>query len=402
MTLHGPAQGDDPPRGLRQGPGDGRARRSATSRSRRSTFGEIPMLTENGTFIINGTERVIVSPAPPLAGRVLPGARPPRRCSWRRSSRTAARGWSSSTTRRTSSTSASTASASSSERSSCARSACRSDDEILADVLPDPDRSAFEDRQVLFTVVARRSSAGRSSRDDRRPGRRGDRRQGQEGHAAHARRCSRRPGVRTVQVDRTSSTAAVVVAGRRRPGDRRDPARGQRRPRRRPSIKVIEAKKIDRRSRSSSPRTSIGRTIVTETLRKDTVKTPEEALVEIYRRLRPGRSADARVEPGAVRGHVLRPADATTSRASAGSSSTRSSASRPPLDRARSSRRRTSSASSISSSSCGSNPVGRGRHRPPRATGASARSASSWRTSSASVWSAWSARSRRRCRSTRR
>jgi len=24
-------------------------------------FGEIPMLTENGTFIINGTERVIVS-----------------------------------------------------------------------------------------------------------------------------------------------------------------------------------------------------------------------------------------------------------------------------------------------------------------------------------------------------
>ena len=35
-------------------------------------FGDIPLMTDNGTFIINGTERVIVSPAAPLAGRVLP------------------------------------------------------------------------------------------------------------------------------------------------------------------------------------------------------------------------------------------------------------------------------------------------------------------------------------------
>ena len=34
-------------------------------------FGEIPIMTDNGTFIINGTERVIVSPAPPLAGYLL-------------------------------------------------------------------------------------------------------------------------------------------------------------------------------------------------------------------------------------------------------------------------------------------------------------------------------------------
>ena len=34
-------------------------------------FGEIPIMTENGTFIINGTERVIVSPAAPLAGHLL-------------------------------------------------------------------------------------------------------------------------------------------------------------------------------------------------------------------------------------------------------------------------------------------------------------------------------------------
>jgi hypothetical protein len=35
-------------------------------------FGDIPLMTENGTFIINGTERVIVVAAAPLAGRVLP------------------------------------------------------------------------------------------------------------------------------------------------------------------------------------------------------------------------------------------------------------------------------------------------------------------------------------------
>ena len=34
-------------------------------------FGEIPLMTENGTFIINGTERVIVSPVAPFARRVL-------------------------------------------------------------------------------------------------------------------------------------------------------------------------------------------------------------------------------------------------------------------------------------------------------------------------------------------
>ena len=34
-------------------------------------FGDIPLMTDNGTFIINGTERVIVSPAPPLAGGLL-------------------------------------------------------------------------------------------------------------------------------------------------------------------------------------------------------------------------------------------------------------------------------------------------------------------------------------------
>jgi DNA-directed RNA polymerase subunit beta len=34
-------------------------------------MGDIPLMTKNGTFVVNGTERVIVSPDAPLAGRVL-------------------------------------------------------------------------------------------------------------------------------------------------------------------------------------------------------------------------------------------------------------------------------------------------------------------------------------------
>ncbi|XMR55064.1 hypothetical protein ACLK2G_20970 [Escherichia coli] len=34
-------------------------------------MGEIPLMTENGTFVINGTERVIVSRAAPQPGRLL-------------------------------------------------------------------------------------------------------------------------------------------------------------------------------------------------------------------------------------------------------------------------------------------------------------------------------------------
>ncbi len=93
-------------------------------------FGDIPLMTDNGTFIINGTERVIVSQLHREPGRVLHqgGRRAP---TWRRSSPTAAPGWSSSTTRRTCCRSASTASASSTARSSCAPWVSRSDEAIL-------------------------------------------------------------------------------------------------------------------------------------------------------------------------------------------------------------------------------------------------------------------------------
>jgi len=52
-------------------------------------FGEIPLMTENGTFIINGTERVIVSQLHRSPGRVLSNAFRRRATSWAKSFRTA-------------------------------------------------------------------------------------------------------------------------------------------------------------------------------------------------------------------------------------------------------------------------------------------------------------------------
>ena len=86
-------------------------------------FGDVPLMTQNGTFIINGTERVIVSQLHRSPG-VFSKLPTIALTSWARSFRTADRGSNSNTTRRTSSTSASTASANSWARSSCARSAC--------------------------------------------------------------------------------------------------------------------------------------------------------------------------------------------------------------------------------------------------------------------------------------
>ena len=92
-------------------------------------MGDIPFMTENGTFIINGTERVIVSQMHRSAGRVLR----PRQgqdafarqavCSPRASFPIAARGSISNSTPRTSSMSASTAAASCRRRRCSMRSA---------------------------------------------------------------------------------------------------------------------------------------------------------------------------------------------------------------------------------------------------------------------------------------
>ena len=47
-------------------------------------------------------------------------------------------------------------------------------------------------------------------------------------------------------------------------------------------------------------------TVISATLRKDPVKSRKDALIEIYRKLRPGRSADGRYRHPAFRRHVLR------------------------------------------------------------------------------------------------
>ena len=69
-------------------------------------LGELPLMTDNGTFIINGTERVIVSQLHRSPGvfSTMTAARPTRRancCSPPASFRIAVRGWTSSSTRRT-------------------------------------------------------------------------------------------------------------------------------------------------------------------------------------------------------------------------------------------------------------------------------------------------------------
>ena len=78
-------------------------------------MGDFPIMTGRGTFIINGTERVVVSQlvrSPGTYTSPRTSTRPPTRTSSsRRSSRAAARGSSSTSTRRTPSASASTASA---------------------------------------------------------------------------------------------------------------------------------------------------------------------------------------------------------------------------------------------------------------------------------------------------
>jgi DNA-directed RNA polymerase beta subunit len=85
-------------------------------------FGEIPLMTENGTFIINGTERVIVSQlhrSPAFSSN----RRRAKTTSSEKSFPTAAPGWNSNTKRqRTFSTFVSTANANSWLRFSCALS----------------------------------------------------------------------------------------------------------------------------------------------------------------------------------------------------------------------------------------------------------------------------------------
>ena len=59
--LFGSAEGHHAPHHLRQGPGDRQPQTIRDIKEQEVFFGDIPLMTDNGTFIVNGTERVIVS-----------------------------------------------------------------------------------------------------------------------------------------------------------------------------------------------------------------------------------------------------------------------------------------------------------------------------------------------------
>ena len=113
-------------------------------------FGEIPLMTENGTFIINGTERVIVCQLHRSPGVFFEKFRR-RATSWARSSPTAEAGWSSSTTTRTCCTCVSTASASSTARCFCARSVYKTDEQILRTFYR-IDKIQVKDKKLFWEV----------------------------------------------------------------------------------------------------------------------------------------------------------------------------------------------------------------------------------------------------------
>jgi DNA-directed RNA polymerase beta subunit len=133
-------------------------------------------MTDNGTFIINGTERVIVSQLHRSPGVFFERVRR-RATSSARSFPTAEAGSSSSTTTRTCCTSVSTASANSTARCFCARSASKTDEQILR-AFYRVSKISIKDKQAALErgrgpdrpeAVARHQRQGRRNRGSAGP-----------------------------------------------------------------------------------------------------------------------------------------------------------------------------------------------------------------------------------------
>ncbi len=244
-------------------------------------FGEIPMLTENGTFIINGTERVIVSQLHRSPG-VFFQANPaktlfmakiiPYRGSWVEFEYDAKNILYVRIDRKRKFLGTIFLRA----------LGLRSDAEILKTFYR-IQQVRFEDRKVLFKVGP--ALVGRKVKADVHDA-------ANELIVGKGKKIRRpmlalleKAGVTEVQVDSDELGAALFAQ------DVVDPATGEllaevntpvadR-------IKALEEKQIGA-IEVFFPEDDAGGQIVCETLRKDTLKTPEEALVEIYRRLRPG------------------------------------------------------------------------------------------------------------------
>jgi DNA-directed RNA polymerase subunit beta len=276
--LRRAAQGDDPARGLEQGPETG-VKTIRDIKEQEVYFGDIPLMTENGTFIINGTERVIVSQ---LHRRRAPSSIR-RQDALRRADHPVPRllGGVRSTTPRTCSTSASTASGSSWPRVFLRALGLRGADEIIR-AFYSVDKLYHETGKLYWAS----RQPGRSARRHRH------RRAGRELHVQSGKKITKnaiealkRANVEAVEISDAELEGAFAAA------DVVDPSTGEvileaNEPLEPRVISMAQEKNVDRIEIFFPERDDVG-PIIGQTLKKDPIHTHEEALIEIYRRLRP-------------------------------------------------------------------------------------------------------------------
>ena len=140
--------------------------------------------------------------------------------------------------------------------------------------------------------------------------------------------------------------------------------------------------------------------IIGQTLKKDPIHTHEEALIEIYRRLRPGDPPTLDSSRSLFENMFFNPQKYDFSRVGRLKLNTKLGLN-TPLDEKILHPQDFYEVHQVPAQAA-AEPGRTWTTSTTWATAASARWASSSRTSSASVWSAWSAPSRRRCRSTRK
>ena len=299
--LRHPAQGDAAPRGVRPRQGGQDPRPSGSSAEQEVYLGELPAHDREGHLHHQRHRARGGQPAPALGRRVL------RRRQGQdarlgqaallgpRSSPTAARGWSSSSTPTTSSTCGSTAGARCSRRRSCApsgssrRARILSDEEILGQFYDLEEVLGFEDGDAVGEAASRRSTTGAKVADDVKPPR------AQEAIVQAGKAPQREAQSRSWS--RRASTKIPVGprrwSGRRTGGRVVDAETGEVLVEANQEITSTDAGPDHGAGRwrpSSCSSMAPGKTdaSIYETLARDHFKNPDEALVEIYRRLRPG------------------------------------------------------------------------------------------------------------------
>ncbi len=289
MTYSAPLKVTHAPDDLRKG-----LRRPATRsirdiKEQEVFFGDIPLMTDNGTFIVNGTERVIVSQLHRSPGVFFETANNrtyflgkiiPYRGSWvefeydqknilyvRIDRKRKFLG-----------------------TIFLRALGLRSDEEILRTFYT-VDRIAVRDKKLLLDARAGHREADQPAGHEagaqhQEQERRRDRPLRPQDHAAHAEGDSEGKDQR----DRGRRGRPRRRMRRRRRGRHRPPAKCCSRPT--PNSPPTSCRRswtpASSKCRCSSPSATTWATSSAQTLRRDSVKTPQEALIEIYRKLRPG------------------------------------------------------------------------------------------------------------------